>query len=137
MWTTRHDETYKFLTKKTSFLPRQISTPSVLWRLLFSRGRGARNRYGNDSFDNRYRSGKSARMGCPRRGRLGTQGCHAGRRVVTYQHSPLQGQEDPHGRGASHRASRLLPLRRHAGSRPQHQQRRRTPRSLGRQMYQS
>jgi hypothetical protein len=69
--------------RKLSFLPRRISTLSVLWRLLCSRGRCARNNSSNDSYDYRYRSGKSARLECPRRNRSDTQSCHAGRRVAT------------------------------------------------------
>jgi hypothetical protein len=40
----------------------------VLWRIFCNRGLGAQNILGNDSFDNRYRSGKSAYLICPRRG---------------------------------------------------------------------
>jgi hypothetical protein len=65
----------------------------VLWGLLCGRGRGARNSCGNDSFDYRYRSGKSACLGRARRGHTGTQGRHACRRVVTYLHPTIQGQQ--------------------------------------------
>jgi hypothetical protein len=61
----------------------------MLWRLLCSRGRGAHNNFGNNSFDDRYRNKKNARLGCPRRGRSDTQDCHARRRVATYLNSPL------------------------------------------------
>jgi hypothetical protein len=60
---------------------------------------------------------------------LHAQDCHACRRVTTYLYSPFQGQLGPHMRGASRRAPGVLPLLRHAGSRPQHQRRRRTTRS--------
>jgi hypothetical protein len=75
--------------RKTNFLPRRILTPSVLWRLLCTRGRGAQNSFGNNSFDDRYRNKKNARLGCPRRGRSDTQDCHARRRVTTCLNSPL------------------------------------------------
>jgi hypothetical protein len=74
---------------ETPFLPRRVSTPSVLWGLLCSRGRGARNNYGDDSSDSRYRGGKSARMGRARRGHMDTQGCHAWHRVETYLYSTI------------------------------------------------
>jgi hypothetical protein len=102
-----------------------------------SRGRGARNSYGDGSFDYRHRSGKSTRMGCARHGHSDTQVCYAGRRVATYLHSTIQRQEDPYLRGAHRRAPRLLPLLRHAGSRPKHERRRRTPLSFGRQTHRS
>jgi hypothetical protein len=78
---------------KMHFLPRQISTPSELWGLLCSRGRGARNKYGDDSFDYRYNNGKSARFGRARRGHSDTQGCYLGFRVETYLYSTINGKK--------------------------------------------
>jgi hypothetical protein len=68
----------------------------MLWGLLFIRKRGARNNYGGDFFDYLYRSEKNAISRRLRRGHSNTQGCHACRRVETYLHSTIQGQE---GRG--------------------------------------
>jgi hypothetical protein len=54
---------------------------------------GTRNISYDDSLDYRYRSGKSACLGCARRSHSDAQGCHAGRRVATYLRSMIQGQE--------------------------------------------
>jgi hypothetical protein len=52
---------------KTHFLSRRISTSSVLWGLLCSRGRGARNNVFDDSFDYSYRSEMNACLRAARR----------------------------------------------------------------------
>jgi hypothetical protein len=64
MWTPRHDETDRFLTeeKRVSSRDEYRHLACYVWRLLCGRGRGARNSFGNGSFDSRYRNRTSARL---------------------------------------------------------------------------
>jgi hypothetical protein len=115
LWSPRHDETDKFLTKE-----KRISSHDEYRHLACYGDYSTAAIAALETALGVIRSTTATAAERPH-GRLDTHGCHASRRVATYLCSPLQGQEGPYWRGASRRTPRALPLLRHTGGRPQHQ----------------